>query len=94
MSFATTAGTLEDLGWAHVLLAVAERAQTPRGSEEATTLEFLDSRSAVESVWAHIEEARHLLGRELPMPLGGAPPPESAEHCTQTRWSVHHGRRH
>lgn len=67
----TTARTLQDLGWSQILDALASRTQTPRGRELALALSFKDGRAQVQASLDIIEEARQLLRRQLPMPVGG-----------------------
>src|SRR5687767_8535632 len=64
--------SLHDLGWPSVLAAIAGRTQTVRGRQRALALPFLESRAAIESSLARVEEVRGLLRQELEIPVSGA----------------------
>ena len=68
---ALTSRTLRDLGWDVVLSAAAALAQTSRGAEEIRDLPFLPDEPSIEAHLTEIEEARALLRRDLPLPVGG-----------------------
>jgi len=69
--FATDA-TLRDLGWHEIVAALARRTDTARGRELAESLDFLESREAIEARLDEIEEARILTRKALFIPFGGA----------------------
>jgi DNA mismatch repair protein MutS2 len=69
--FFVTRRSAGDLGWPHVLAALAARTSTARGRELAGALPFLQSREAVEVSLGRVEEGRALLRRNERIPVGG-----------------------
>src|SRR5688572_6023833 len=67
--FHVTPRALADLGWSQLTAAVAARATSVRGAELAASLPFLGVDEA-QAQLAAIEEARTLLRRQLPLPIG------------------------
>ena len=63
--------TLDDLGFADVLRALAHRCRTAPGKERALARPFLDSREAVADALTLVEEARRLGQEQFSLPLGG-----------------------
>jgi DNA mismatch repair protein MutS2 len=68
--FLPFAGVLEDLGWPHIIAALADATTTERGRERALRLPFLDSPAEVEDSLARVEEARTLMREDDSLPLG------------------------
>ena len=69
--FFINARTQRDLGWPHILAALAARTQTPRGHERALVWPFLPDATAVQDSLARVEEARSLLQARERIPLAG-----------------------
>ena len=67
-----TPRTLEDLGYADVLRALAQRCRTPMGQERALARPFLDTREAVTEALALVDEARRLGQEQVSLPYGGS----------------------
>ncbi|MBU8898607.1 endonuclease MutS2 [Corallococcus sp. H22C18031201] len=63
--------TLEDLGFADVLRALAQRCRTEPGRERALARPFLDSAEEVTEALALVAEARTLSQEQFSLPLGG-----------------------
>jgi DNA mismatch repair protein MutS2 len=63
--------TLEDLGYAEVLRALAHRCRTEPGRERALARPFLDTEEQVSDALALVEEARKLTQEQFSLPLGG-----------------------
>lgn len=64
--------TLEDLGYAEVLRALAQRCHTQPGRERALARPFLDTEEEVSEALALVGEARSLLQHEqFTLPIGG-----------------------
>ncbi len=63
--------TLEDLGYAEVLRALAHRCRTEPGRERALARPFLDMEEQVADALALVEEARKLSQEQFSLPLGG-----------------------
>lgn len=71
--------TLEDLGFAEVLRALAQRCRTEPGRERAQARPFLDSAEQVAEALALVAEARRLAQEEqFSLPLGGVADMRSA----------------
>lgn len=62
--------SIEDLGWPKLLAALAARTSTARGAEGAKALPFLETREAILTSYAQIDEGRTLLRLDLLPPLG------------------------
>ncbi|XXF75121.1 Smr/MutS family protein [Myxococcaceae bacterium GXIMD 01537] len=72
MSVQIAQRTLEDLGYAEILRALAHRCRTQPGKERALARPFLDSEAAVAEALSLVGEARTLLQQEqFSFPLGG-----------------------
>lgn len=69
--FVLSPRVLDDLGWGKLLGTLADFAMTTRGVERAHNLPFLNSKQEVERSFELIQEVRHLIREELPLPLGG-----------------------
>jgi DNA mismatch repair protein MutS2 len=63
--------TLEDLGFADVLRALAHRCRTEPGRERALARPFLDTEEQVAEALELVAEARRLTQEQFSMPLGG-----------------------
>ncbi|HEX8826447.1 MAG TPA: endonuclease MutS2, partial [Archangium sp.] len=63
--------TLEDLGFAEVLRALAHRCRTETGRERALARPFLDTEDAVAEALELVAEARRLAQEQFSLPLGG-----------------------
>lgn len=63
--------TLEDLGFADVLRALAQRCRTEPGRERVLARPFLDTPEAVAEALALVAEARSLSQEQFSLPLGG-----------------------
>ncbi len=63
--------TLEDLGFAEVLRALAHRCRTETGRERALARPFLDTEEEVAEALALVAEARRLSQEQFSLPLGG-----------------------
>jgi DNA mismatch repair protein MutS2 len=63
--------TLEDLGFAEVLRALAQRCRTAPGKERALARPFLDTEERVAEALALVAEARRLAQEQFSLPLGG-----------------------
>ncbi len=65
--------TLAELGWPHVLHALAALTRTPVGRERAFALPFLEDREEVLRHLGRVAEARRLTAQALEIPLADAP---------------------
>ncbi|ATB32743.1 Recombination inhibitory protein MutS2 [Melittangium boletus DSM 14713] len=63
--------TLEDLGYAEVLRALAHRCRTEPGRERALARPFLGTEEAVAEALALVTESRRLAQEQFSLPLGG-----------------------
>ncbi|MGZ3459936.1 MAG: endonuclease MutS2, partial [Archangium sp.] len=63
--------TLEDLGFADVLRALAHRCRTEPGRERALARPFLDTEEEVSEALELVAEARRLTQEQFSLPLGG-----------------------
>ncbi len=71
MSVQIAQRTLEDLGFAEVLRALAHRCRTAPGRERALARPFLDSEDQVADALSLVAEARKLAQEQFSLPLGG-----------------------
>jgi DNA mismatch repair protein MutS2 len=71
MSVQIAQRTLEDLGFAQVLRALAQRCRTAPGRERALARPFLDTEDQVTDALALVGEARLLSQEQFSLPLGG-----------------------
>lgn len=72
--------TLEDLGFAEVLRALAHRCRTTPGKERAQARPFLDTEERVTEALALVAEARRLAQEQFSLPLGGVSDLREAVH--------------
>jgi DNA mismatch repair protein MutS2 len=63
--------TLEDLGYAEVLRALAHRCRTEPGRERALARPFLDTEEQVAEALSLVEETRKLSQEQFSLPIGG-----------------------
>jgi DNA mismatch repair protein MutS2 len=66
-----TQKTLDDLGYPHLLRALAARCRTPMGKVRALTRPFLETPSEVDAALALVAEARAVIDEPLSLPVGG-----------------------
>lgn len=71
MSVQIAQRTLEDLGFAEVLRALAHRCRTAPGRERASARPFLDTEDQVTDALSLVNEARLLSQEQFSLPLGG-----------------------
>ena len=71
MSVQIAQRTLEDLGFAEMLRALAHRCRTAPGKERALARPFLDNEDQVSDALALVNEARSLSQEQFSLPLGG-----------------------
>ncbi|WP_224371431.1 endonuclease MutS2 [Hyalangium versicolor] len=71
MSVQIAQRTLEDLGFAEVLRALAQRCRTAPGKERAQARPFLDTEDQVTDALSLVGEARSLSQEQFSLPLGG-----------------------
>ncbi|MDY7228137.1 endonuclease MutS2 [Hyalangium rubrum] len=71
MSVQIAQRTLEDLGFAQVLSALAHRCRTAPGKERASARPFLDTEDQVADALSLVGEARSLAQEQFSLPLGG-----------------------
>ncbi len=71
MSVQIAQRTLEDLGFAEVLRALAHRCRTAPGKERAAVRPFLDTEDQVTDALSLVAEARLLSQEQFSLPLGG-----------------------
>jgi DNA mismatch repair protein MutS2 len=71
MSVQIAQRTLEDLGFAEVLRALAHRCRTAPGKERALARPFLDTEDQVADALSLVGEARTLAQEQFSLPLGG-----------------------
>ena len=72
--------TLKDLGWPHMLAALAERTRLSVGRECALQLPFLRLADDIATALGRVEEMRTLLRADDPVPLGGVEDVRQALH--------------
>jgi DNA mismatch repair protein MutS2 len=71
MSVQIAQRTLEDLGFAEMLRALAHRCRTAPGKERALARPFLDTEDQVSDALSLVNEARSLSQEQFSLPLGG-----------------------
>jgi DNA mismatch repair protein MutS2 len=80
MSVQIAQRTLEDLGFAEMLRALAHRCRTAPGKERALARPFLDTEDQVSDALSLVNEARVLAQEQFSLPLGGASDLRDAIH--------------
>jgi DNA mismatch repair protein MutS2 len=80
MSVQIAQRTLEDLGFAEVLRALAHRCRTAPGKERAQARPFLDTEDQVADALSLVSEARVLAQEQFSLPLGGVSDLRDAVH--------------